>query len=112
MNPRGYGDLMVVLVRAQSWMKKLSESGSRTTAIYLSSAALSLVGARTERPARSHPRRPRRHRCRQHPWYDAWPGGLTSVTLPIAELTLAASDLALRRHRDQTSDTVVTLLSS
>lgn len=30
-------------------------------------------------------------------WYDIWPGGLTSITLPMAELADTASDLVLRR---------------
>lgn len=32
-------------------------------------------------------------------WYDIWPGGLTSVTLPMAELADSASSLVMKRPR-------------
>jgi DNA-binding LacI/PurR family transcriptional regulator len=37
-------------------------------------------------------------------WYDVWPsGGLTSITLPMAELADTASELALRDATQQAS---------
>lgn len=80
------------------------------TAVYLSSAPLSLGGVR-ELSARAVriPDDLSVVVAGSAAWYDAWPGGLTSVTLPMAELTRAASDLALRQDRAEAADTVVTL---
>lgn len=37
-------------------------------------------------------------------WYDIWPGGLTSVTLPMANLADSASSLVMRRPRKTRKD--------
>lgn len=81
------------------------------TAIYLSSAPLSLGGVRElSRRAIRVPEDLSVIVAGSAAWYDAWPsGGLTSVTLPMSDLAGAASELALREDRAGTSDKVVTL---
>lgn len=69
----------------------------RPTALYLASAPVSLAGMRSLM----------RHGLRipedisvvvagSSAWYDVWPGGLTSITLPMAQLADAASALVAR----------------
>lgn len=90
--------------------RSLLELPQPPTAIYLSSAPLSLGGVRELSARRVRiPEDLSVVVAGSAAWYDAWPGGLTSITLPMEELTRAASDLALRRDRDETAGTAVTL---
>ena len=70
------------------------------TAIYLSSAPLSLGGMRSlsARGIRT-PQDVSVVVAGNAAWYDVWPGGLTSITLPMEELAHAASALVLERPR-------------
>lgn len=70
------------------------------TALYLSTAPLSLGGARSlgTRQVRL-PQDLSVVVAGSSSWYDAWPGGLTSITLPLEDLTDAVSDLMLQRPR-------------
>lgn len=75
------------------------------TAIYLSTAPLSQGGMRSLSARKvSIPEDVSVIVAGSAAWYDIWPGGLTSITLPMAELADTASNLVLRRPgklRDQ-----------
>jgi LacI family transcriptional regulator len=68
--------------------------------IYLSTAALSLGGVRSLSARKVRvPHDISLVVAGNSPWYEIWPGGLTSVSLPMAELTDTASALVLRRPK-------------
>lgn len=67
------------------------------TALYLSSAPLSLGGMRALNVQKVKiPEEVSVIVAGSTPWYDAWPGGLTSITLPSDRLANAASRLLSR----------------
>lgn len=73
----------------------------RPTAIYLSSAPLSLGGMRAlNRRGLAVPEDISVVVAGGSPWYDAWPGGLTSVTLPAVDLADAAAAQLFQRLDD------------
>lgn len=73
----------------------------RPTAVYLSSAPLSLGGMRQlSRSGLVVPTDISVVVAGGTPWYDAWPGGLTSVTLPSAKLADAAAAQLFQRLDD------------
>lgn len=73
-------------------MSDLLDLPQPPTAVYLSSAPLSLGGMETvSRRGITVPDDISVVVAGGSPWYDAWPRGLTSVTLPSADLTDAAA---------------------
>lgn len=73
----------------------------RPTVVYLSSAPLSLGGMRQlSRSGLAVPNDISVVVAGGTAWYDAWPGGLTSVTLPSADLADAAAAQLFRRFDD------------
>jgi LacI family transcriptional regulator len=73
-------------------MEALLALPDRPTAVYLSSAPLSLGGMRQlSRTTLIVPRDISVVVAGGTAWYDAWPGGLTSVTLPSTDLADAAA---------------------
>lgn len=79
-------------------VESLMSAPNPPTAIYLSTAPLSLGGMRSL--GRRRVRIPADLSvvvAGSASWYDAWPGGLTSITLPVDELASIASDLVLRQ---------------
>jgi len=73
----------------------------RPTAVYLSSAPLSLGGMhQISRSGLAVPGDLSVIVAGGSAWYDAWPGGLTSVTLPSAELADAAAGQLFQRLDD------------
>ena len=82
----------------ESAVGSLLERGVAPTALYLSSAPLSLGGMRAlSRRAAAVPGDISVIVAGGSPWYDAWPNGLTSVTLPGADLAAAAAEQLFRR---------------
>ena len=70
------------------------------TVIYLSTAPQSLGGVRALSARKmSIPRDISVIVAGNAPWYEVWPGGLTSVSLPMAELADTASAFVWRRPR-------------
>lgn len=80
------------------------------TAIYLSSAPLSLGGMRSlsERKVRI-PEEVSVIAAGSSAWYDVWPGGLTSITLPMVKLADAASTLLASPNKKESAASRVTL---
>lgn len=82
---------------AEAAVESLLALSQPPTALYLSSAPISLAGMRALR------RQPWRIPddisvvvAGSSAWYDVWPGGLTSITLPMSQLADAASELVAR----------------
>ncbi|WP_417564782.1 substrate-binding domain-containing protein [Microbacterium sp.] len=86
---------------------ELLDAQTAPTAIYLSTAPLSLGGAH-ELSARglSRPNDLSVIVAGSAPWYDAWSnGGLTSVTLPMRDLVHAAAEFIRRDNRNDDTPT-------
>lgn len=79
-------------------VESLMAARNPPTAIYLSTAPISLGGMRSlgGRKVRI-PTDLSVVVAGSTSWYDAWPGGLTSITLPVDELAGIASDLVLHQ---------------
>lgn len=68
------------------------------TAIYMSTASTSLGGMKALGASKIRvPGEMSVVVAGNSPWYDAWPGGLTSISLPMTELADAVSTLVLQR---------------
>lgn len=79
-------------------MEALLALPDRPTAVYLSSAPLSLGGMRQlSKTGLAIPNDISVVVAGGTAWYDAWPGGLTSVTLPSADLADAAAAQLFQR---------------
>jgi len=79
-------------------VESLLSAPRRPTAIYLSTAPLSLGGMKALSTRKIEiPKEMSVVVAGSSPWYDAWPGGLTSITLPMVELADATSDLVLSK---------------
>lgn len=82
-------------------MKALLELPERPTAVYLSSVPLSLGGMKQlSRTELNVPADLSVVVAGGTAWYDAWPGGLTSVTLPSPDLADAAAALLFQQLDD------------
>lgn len=81
-------------------VEALMTSARPPSAIYLSSAPLSLGGMRSIGARKIRlPEQLSVVVAGSAAWYDAWPGGLTSVTLPMVELAQTTSALVLQRQK-------------
>lgn len=87
-------------------VQALMDRPAPPTALYLSTAPLSQGGVRalSQRGVRI-PQDVSVVVAGSTAWYDIWPGGLTSVTLPMAGLADSASSLVMRRPRKTRKDT-------
>jgi len=79
-------------------VKDLLRTAKAPTAIYMSTGTISLGGMKALSAGKiGIPTELSVVVAGNSPWYDAWPGGLTSITLPMEDLADAVSTLVLQR---------------